>query len=197
MTRDLAQEKRAMRRELRKRRQAFVREHGAMSWSPPTHCLANLADSLQPGLIIATYNRMGSEADPAPFAAIARAAGAILAWPRVDTAMTMRFFALGPSMQFAPDAAGIAAPAADGILAVPDVILLPLLGFDRRGTRLGQGAGYYDRTISELDEARPDTQPRARRIGIAWSVQEVDSLPRDHWDMALDAIATEREWIIP
>ena len=70
----------------------------------------------------------------------------------------------------------------------PDIVLTPLVGFDRRGTRLGQGAGHYDRAFA--------AHPAAWRVGIAWSVQEVDALPADAWDVPLHAIATEREWIV-
>ncbi len=71
----------------------------------------------------------------------------------------------------------------------PDIILMPLLGFDRQGSRVGQGAGYYDRALAQ--------QSDPLRIAIAWSVQEFESLPADPWDMPLDAILTEAEWIIP
>jgi 5-formyltetrahydrofolate cyclo-ligase len=69
----------------------------------------------------------------------------------------------------------------------PDLILTPLVGFDRALNRLGQGAGYYDRAFA----ARPDSL----RIGIAWSIQECDGLMTDPWDMPLDAVLTEKEWI--
>ena len=55
--------------------------------------------------------------------------------------------------------------------------------------RLGQGAGFYDRAFARL--------PAALRIGLAWSVQEVDILPADPWDAPLHAVVTEKEWIEP
>jgi 5-formyltetrahydrofolate cyclo-ligase len=73
----------------------------------------------------------------------------------------------------------------DGALRVePDVILMPLLGFDRHGTRLGYGGGYYDRTLAHL--AR-----RPRLVGFAFARQEIDHIPRDAHDVPLDAIVTE------
>jgi 5-formyltetrahydrofolate cyclo-ligase len=191
---EMAQQKRILRRELRERRRAFVSRRANAPWFPANH---PLADMLRIGDIVTTYASMGSEADPSPLNALVCAAGAVLAWPRVDTDQTMRFYALGPSAQMVPDAANIAAPAADAIHVAPDIILLPLLGFDRRGTRLGQGAGYYDRTMAMLDAARDPALPRARRIGVAWSMQEVDALPCDQWDIPLDAIITELQWIEP
>jgi 5-formyltetrahydrofolate cyclo-ligase len=68
----------------------------------------------------------------------------------------------------------------------PDIILTPLLGFDHLLHRLGQGAGHYDRAFAAL--------PGARRIGVAWSVQHVDPLPTDPWDVPLHAVITEQGW---
>ncbi len=72
-------------------------------------------------------------------------------------------------------------------VVVPDLILTPLLGFDRQLNRLGQGAGHYDRAFAQF--------PAALRIGVAWSVQEWAAIPCDPWDLPLDAIRTEQEWI--
>jgi len=65
----------------------------------------------------------------------------------------------------------------------PDVILTPLVGFDRRLNRLGQGAGHYDRAFARYEAAW--------RVGVAWSVQEVPAIPADIWDVPLHAIITE------
>jgi 5-formyltetrahydrofolate cyclo-ligase len=69
----------------------------------------------------------------------------------------------------------------------PDVLLVPMLAFDRRGYRLGYGGGYYDRTLAGL---------RAKKaivaIGIAYSGQEIDEVPHGNWDEPLDWIVTER-----
>jgi 5-formyltetrahydrofolate cyclo-ligase len=69
-----------------------------------------------------------------------------------------------------------------------EVIIVPLLAFDRAGHRLGYGAGYYDRFLSSY--------PRAKKIGAAFSCQEIGSVPADDNDVAMDQIVTERE-IIP
>lgn len=66
-----------------------------------------------------------------------------------------------------------------------DIILLPLVGFDRQGHRLGMGAGFYDKTLSTL------RRPRPLLIGIAFACQQVNQLPHDPWDIPLDAIITE------
>lgn len=70
--------------------------------------------------------------------------------------------------------------------AVPDFLLVPLIAFDRNGGRLGQGAGYYDRTLEQLRAVKP-----VRAIGIAYALQEVAEVPRDQYDQKLDGILTE------
>lgn len=68
-----------------------------------------------------------------------------------------------------------------------DVILLPLLGFDAQGTRLGQGGGHYDRTLSFHRCGR-----RPLFVGYAYSAQEAETLPCEAHDVRLDAVITER-----
>lgn len=68
--------------------------------------------------------------------------------------------------------------------AIPDVLLLPLVAFDKTGTRLGYGGGYYDRTLASLPK-------KPRLIGLAYAVQELDEIPRLDHDVPLDAVITE------
>ncbi len=85
------------------------------------------------------------------------------------------------------DAMGIAIPAPDAPQAEPDVLIVPLLAFDREGYRLGYGGGYYDRTLAGL---------RAKKsiiaIGVAYAAQEVESVPHDTHDQKLDFVMTEK-----
>jgi 5-formyltetrahydrofolate cyclo-ligase len=71
-----------------------------------------------------------------------------------------------------------------GPVGTPDLLLVPLLAFDRAGRRLGYGGGYYDRTLAAL--------PAARAIGCAYAAQEVDEVPATEYDARLYAVATER-----
>ncbi len=66
-------------------------------------------------------------------------------------------------------------------------VIVPLLAFDRRGNRLGYGAGYYDRFLAQ--------NPGVRKIGVAFSCQEADSVPRDENDVRIDIVVTENEVI--
>lgn len=70
-----------------------------------------------------------------------------------------------------------------------DLILVPLLGFDADGGRLGNGGGYYDRAL-----APPRLGRRPQRIGYAYAAQAVEALPMEAFDVRLDAVVTERGW---
>ena len=71
-----------------------------------------------------------------------------------------------------------------------DMIFMPLLGFDNKGHRMGMGGGFYDRSLSRC--YRPDKLwHRPIRMGVAYSWQQVDSIPVENWDIPLDAITTE------
>jgi 5-formyltetrahydrofolate cyclo-ligase len=72
-------------------------------------------------------------------------------------------------------------------------VVLPVLGFTRRGQRLGMGGGYYDRSFA----FRQDAPAPPWLVGAAYSFQQLDSLAAQPWDVALDAIATETELIEP
>ena len=70
------------------------------------------------------------------------------------------------------------------------VVLVPLLAFDRSGTRLGAGGGYYDRSFASLRSAPRDRRPLL--VGIGYGFQEVQHLPRAPWDVPLDLVLTEQ-----
>lgn len=83
-----------------------------------------------------------------------------------------------------PAGFGTLAPAETAPLIEPDVILMPLLGFDKHGTRLGYGGGYYDRTLAHIGK-------KPRLIGFAFASQEIDYIPREVHDVPLEAVVTE------
>lgn len=75
-----------------------------------------------------------------------------------------------------------------------DVVLLPLVAFDRRGNRLGMGGGFYDRTFAGLRRrGRGNAVPRL--VGLAHGFQQVAGLAQQDWDVPLDDVVTERGWI--
>jgi 5-formyltetrahydrofolate cyclo-ligase len=133
---------------------------------------------------------VGGEADPAPLVRAAADAGCALALPHVvDRATPLRFLAWDVEVALAEGPFGLRQPAAHAAERTPDIILTPLLAFDRAGNRLGQGAGHYDRAFA--------AHPGAWRVGVAWAVQRVGSLAPDPWDVPLHAIATDQDWIVP
>lgn len=138
---------------------------------------------------VAGYCAVGSEADPLRLLEEAAALGKLIALPFVERrSVPMRFLGWTPGTPLKPGPFGLAQPdRATAPEVAPDLFLAPLLGFDRRLHRLGQGAAYYDRAFARY--------PDAVRVGVAWSVQEVEIVPDDPWDVPLHAVLTEREWI--
>jgi 5-formyltetrahydrofolate cyclo-ligase len=85
---------------------------------------------------------------------------------------------------------GIREPKAEAPEVFPDILIVPLLLFDRSGYRLGYGAGYYDMTIARLRAMKPVTA-----IGLAFAAQEIAEVPKTPRDARLDLVLTEREII--
>jgi 5-formyltetrahydrofolate cyclo-ligase len=81
---------------------------------------------------------------------------------------------------------GIREPPADAPEVFPDILIVPLLAFDRRGYRLGYGGGYYDRTIARLRAVKPVTA-----AGLAFAAQQIDQVPTTPRDERLDLVLTE------
>jgi len=117
--------------------------------------------------------------------------------PVIGADDTLRFAPWQAGMPVRTNRFGIPEPEADtAALVAPhdvDLVLVPLLGFDRCGNRLGMGAGYYDRTFAFLRDAPRPAQPLL--VGIGYHFQEIDALTPQSWDVPLDFIATDRELI--
>lgn len=78
---------------------------------------------------------------------------------------------------------------AEGDIVTPNVIILPLLGFDNSGSRLGYGGGYYDATLNYLQK-----QQTIIKIGLAFGFQEFSYIPQNEFDVKLDAVVTEKKY---
>lgn len=147
-----------------------------------------LAKRVSRATVVAGYVATGSEADPARLLDHAASLGSTLALPHVTSRTApMRFLRWDGRSALHPGPFGLMQPASDAPVATPDLVLVPLVAFDRRLKRLGQGAAHYDRALSML--------PGAYAVGLAWSAQECDLVPTDPWDVPLDAILTEREYL--
>lgn len=151
---------------------------------------AALNEHFRPGLTVAAYIPVGSEADPRALLQQAANAGCDTALPHVTSRTApMQFlrWPMGDPLEEGPF--GLRQPHSAAEPCRPDVILVPLVAFDSRLMRLGQGAGHYDRALSLLDNAYT--------VGIAWSVQQAPTLPADAWDIPINAVLTEKAWIAP
>jgi 5-formyltetrahydrofolate cyclo-ligase len=176
-------DKLALRARLRAERDRFAAESSCAILVPP-----GFAERLAPGMIVATYVPIGSEADPAQLAAAAAGMGCRLAFPHViDRSTPIRFLAWEFGEPLTEGPYGLRQPDAARMEVAPDVILTPLVGFDARLNRLGQGAAHYDRAFARYGDAW--------RVGVAWSVQQVPAIPGDIWDVPLHAVITEEGMI--
>ena len=176
--------KTVLRAALRRRRRALA----AIDPDAATRAAAHLPlDSLPAFRIVGGYHPIGAELDPRPVLERLAAAGAAIALPVVADLEAPLIFRSGDRPRtFVPDALGVPAPPPSAPALIPDLIVTPLLAFDRRGGRLGQGGGFFDRTIAALRAERP-----LFVIGLAFAGQEVNAVPLEPHDARLDAILTE------
>jgi len=138
---------------------------------------------------VASYLPIGSECDPRSLNAEIEAMGAQLGLPAVVDGGGLVFRRYAPGDRLVAGAHRTREPLPDAPLLLPDLIVVPVVGFDRLGMRLGYGRGYYDSAISALRDA--GGQPRL--LGIAFSVQEVETIPAEPHDVRLDYVVTEKE----
>lgn len=117
--------------------------------------------------------------------------------PVLAAGTTLNFAAWEPGGAVHANRYGIPEPSCNTTQLLPaqaiDLVLVPLLGFDRRGNRLGAGAGYYDRSFAFLREKVRPAQPLL--VGIGYHFQELEELAPQSWDVSLDFVATDRELI--
>ena len=173
-----------LRRLARERRKGFVE---GLETEDREALEAKLAAVLAPLLanshIVGGYCPMPSEISPFPALEAASAKGATVAYPAfADHQANFRFLAGDPS-ESGPWACF--QPPLDSPEVHPDLVLVPLVAIDGKGTRLGQGKGHYDRVLGRLREHG------ALLIGLGWEVQKVEAvIPVEPWDVQLDGFAS-------
>ncbi len=137
---------------------------------------------------IGLYFAADGELDPAPLARLCRDNGRQVLLPRLR-GKALEFACWDSDCTMVANRFGIPEPAPN-CPSVPleaiNLLCLPLVAFDRRGTRLGMGGGFYDRTLAE----RP---PALGLLGMAYQDQEAQRLPRQAWDQHLDWVATDKQ----
>ncbi len=141
-----------------------------------------------PGRIVAAFWPIRSEPDLRPLLHALAASGKQVALPAIpgkDTALEFR--AWQPEDVLGAGPLGTASPAPNRPVLRPEIVLVPMLAFDRGRHRLGYGGGYYDRTLAAL---RADGMP-VTAIGVAYAGLELAAVPTDPWDERVDAILTE------
>ena len=142
---------------------------------------------LPPGLVIGCYWSVGTELSTEPLIRALLAMGRTVGLPRtMAPAAALRFFRWRAHEPLTSDILGFPSPR-DGVELIPDALFIPLVGFDRSGGRIGQGAGFYDRTLAQLRRTKPDVLT----IGVAFACQELAEVPVEAHDQPLDYILTE------
>ncbi|WP_239805681.1 5-formyltetrahydrofolate cyclo-ligase [Croceicoccus hydrothermalis] len=189
-----AARKKALRAELRQMRRDHVAAlpdatRALIMRRPPAPMLAMIGDDA----VIGLYHAAAHEAPTRHYARFFQEAGHRIALPAfADRDAPMNFREWTDPWDDSDLAGGPFAmpqPEADTAALVPDVLIVPLVGFTAAGERLGQGGGHYDRWLG----ANRDTLA----IGMAWDVQEVDTLPCEAHDRPLDAVVTPTRFFGP
>lgn len=143
------------------------------------------------GMIVSGFMPIRSEINPLPLMHRYGEAGAQLALPAIQSRekpLSIRAWSAGDKL--VPGQWNIREPVPEAPEVVPDVMLVPLAAFDRRGHRIGYGAGHFDRTI-----AAARSRKRVVAVGIAFAVQEIAAVPNSTHDEPLDLVLTEHEVI--
>ncbi len=146
---------------------------------------------LRPGLRLGGYLAAPGEFDPTPLLRLAARRGARIFVPRLSAVHPsgMGFARLAPPLR--RNRFGLLEPAAPPCTAafMLDLILVPLVAFDRKGHRLGMGGGFYDRALSFRHRRHRWRGPLL--IGLAFAMQELPAIDPGPWDVRLDAVLTE------
>ncbi|MEL6609488.1 MAG: 5-formyltetrahydrofolate cyclo-ligase [Pseudomonadota bacterium] len=174
------------------RKAAFARRKAAFEARTPGQS-AILSEVLagHRGVPVAGYMPINTEIDPRPAMAEASAHGDVAIPVITGAGQPLRFALWEPEMALVEGAFKAMIPA-DPVWCVPEIIVVPLVAFDRAGGRLGYGGGFYDRTLEGLRAQGP-----VLAIGFAFAAQEAADLPLEATDQPLDMIVTETGTLIP
>ena len=157
--------------------------------------LADIGPELAKGhgaRVVSAYAAIGEEIDTNPLLHALHAAGFAAALPVTGKRGTPLVFRLWtPTTLMVPGRMAIPEPPPDAEVLEPDLLFVPLAAFDRRGHRIGYGAGFYDRTLAELRAKKTITA-----IGIAYAIQETLFIPSEDHDQPLDFMVTEKDTIL-
>src|SRR2546423_5787239 len=140
-------------------------------------------------LVISGYSPIRNEIDPMPLMIKLAAQGARLALPVINArGKSLTFRAWSPSDRLMMGPLGIPEPSPAAAEVDPDIMLVPLAAFDRAGHRIGYGAGHYDYTFAHLRKSKA-----VMGIGLAFAIQEIETVTALSHEVALDYVLTEHE----
>jgi 5-formyltetrahydrofolate cyclo-ligase len=142
---------------------------------------------VEPDTVVSGFWPIRSELDIRPALAALREQGARICLPAILDKSTIVFRELVRGAPLVDMGFGTAGPGEDAAVLDPDIMLVPLAAFDRRGHRIGYGAGFYDRAIARLAER--GLSPRL--VGIAFDCQEVERVPDEPHDVILPELLSE------
>lgn len=173
-----------------RRKAAFARRKAAFEAAGPG-AAGLLSEVLagHRGVPVSGYAAMRTEIDPAPALAEAAAHGPVGLPVIIARGQALKFRTWSPGVAMVAGDFGALIPET-GDWMVPEIVVVPLVAFDRAGGRLGYGGGFYDRTLEGLRARGP-----VLAIGFAFSAQEDEGLQMEPTDQPLDLIVTEREVI--
>ncbi len=146
---------------------------------------------------LAVYMASDGEVDPLPLAVLAHKMGKEVYLPVLHPLNNKHliFIRFTPTTPLVKNRFGILEPKLKGYgltrhnscrVEMLDLLLMPLVGFDLQGGRLGMGGGFYDRTLAQ----KPASFKRPKLIGLAHELQKVESIPLESWDVTLTGIVT-------
>lgn len=187
---DLDEDKQALRLRARKMRLVADQKEGPIAAAAAaSHFLAGLAQfDLAPDAVVAGYWPIATEIDDRPLLARLHERGFVCALPVVtDRDAPLVFRRWAPLDPVEPGGHDTFHPPATAEAVTPDLVLVPLLAYDAAGWRLGQGAGYYDRTLAALRSAKPTCA-----VGIAYAAQRFDAVPHGSLDQPMDWLLSEQ-----
>jgi 5-formyltetrahydrofolate cyclo-ligase len=195
MMSSVKEEKKALRDILRERCEEASRDVIAASLALRDRFLASsdfVDQGLNGNLLVSAYSGYGAEIDPLPLIKALQEKGHKFCLPCIQQKgepLVFRAYDLGDPVRLGPW--GIPEPLSSAPVVQPDVMFIPMLGFDRTGNRLGRGGGFYDRTLNEARRHR-----KVYAIGLAYACQEVPEIPCGPYEARLDAIVTDKDYIV-
>ncbi len=167
-----------------RRKAAYARQGTAASDRLAAHGLGFL--DIAPGTMVSAFAAIRDEIDPAPLVARLHGEAMIIGLPVMQgKGKPLVFRRWAPGDRMAETMWGIHEPLPSAPVIEPDVVLVPLLAFDRAGYRLGYGGGFYDRSLQRLRAMKPVVA-----VGLAYDELGIDAVPHLDYDEPLDWVLT-------